>query len=730
MAVKHGQITYTDRAFHQDATEAMKGDIVRGLIEAITNSDDAYGSSTGKILIEIEHRRGPWSVTIRDRARGMRTQEMEEKIAKIGGRTSGFERGESVRGNLGRGAKDLAAFGEVTFRSIRDDRRSQLILSQTGHYELYDEVRVTEEDRLELGISRGSGTVVSINVGENITCPRHENLRDRLSKHYQLRDILADPKRDVLLVNLNTKDSTSLRYAYPSLNIVLEKRLILNDYPEAKIALVINRNQERYDDSSSDPCRVSGLLIKGRRAVYESTLFRFEGKAHAGWFSGVVHCPYIDFLATDYDDRRTKGKEPDKTNPFPIIRRGRDGLERSHPFYKALSTAVETELEVLIADEEARHRAQGAKEAPELRRSLDHLQRDLAQLIDEDLKDLDEEGIPEDANHQGNVPPMKLIPEQTVLYLGHEKTLTLQIRSDVKSEDSAISFDPEGVVELLSRTPFVVHKQRPDLVIQQIRFRPLVPDRETLVAATSGEHSAIALLEVRSERPTPPELSIPETLQFERDSYRLQWGKRRLLRIIAPRELVTKKGRDLRVLSSDAGVIVLGQDSVLVLDKRLGFSVAESTVEARTLGARAVLRAELHGVVATSNVIVIRNETGPEIDIRIVAEEAGHRRALVEHKPNGLLIKIMGCHQAMRRYLGPPPDFAQQNLTASRAVIAEIVAGEAARMIMERKHRMGAGRDLSDAAAMYVEHSKLLHKYLNRCHTALVVEATLKQSGV
>ena len=29
---KSGSIAYTERAFHQDATEAMRGDIVRGLI--------------------------------------------------------------------------------------------------------------------------------------------------------------------------------------------------------------------------------------------------------------------------------------------------------------------------------------------------------------------------------------------------------------------------------------------------------------------------------------------------------------------------------------------------------------------------------------------------------------------------------------------------------------------------------------------------------------------------
>ena len=48
------RVTYGPRAFKQDATNAMKGDIVRGLIELITNADDAYGEAQhGKIRVEV-----------------------------------------------------------------------------------------------------------------------------------------------------------------------------------------------------------------------------------------------------------------------------------------------------------------------------------------------------------------------------------------------------------------------------------------------------------------------------------------------------------------------------------------------------------------------------------------------------------------------------------------------------------------------------------------------------
>lgn len=160
------RIKYTSRAFQQDAANAMKGDIVRGLIELITNCDDAYGDTTqGKIRIEVEHRRNvPWKVIVRDRAKGMRRSLMARAIGDVGARTSGFEEGARVRGNLGRGAKDVASFGPVTFDSICDGFVSSMTLETDGTFDDPTERRASDDDRERLGIKRGNGTVVTVEV--------------------------------------------------------------------------------------------------------------------------------------------------------------------------------------------------------------------------------------------------------------------------------------------------------------------------------------------------------------------------------------------------------------------------------------------------------------------------------------------------------------------------------------------------------------------------------------
>ena len=52
--ISFGQLQYTSRAFNQDAQQAMRGDIIRALIELLTNADDAYTAKGGKIIISIE----------------------------------------------------------------------------------------------------------------------------------------------------------------------------------------------------------------------------------------------------------------------------------------------------------------------------------------------------------------------------------------------------------------------------------------------------------------------------------------------------------------------------------------------------------------------------------------------------------------------------------------------------------------------------------------------------
>lgn len=437
-----------------------------------------------------------------------------------------------------------------------------------------------------------------------------------------------------------------------------------------------------------------------------------------------MECDFIDTLAREFDDKLEHGELHTRDNPIPIITRTRDGLESNHPFTKNLAKSVESVLGPLVKAEEDRARREGAFESSSLRRKLDAVGRDLARLIDEDLREIDAETLPIGPDGRPEVPNIRIIPEQAVAYVGENKTLTLQVRTSLGVKDARVSIEPGGVLELLDSVSIELkpHRRRDDVLVGQIHLRPLIEDEDAILTAEASDHSAVALIEVLP----PPEvidepIEPPEGLEFEREMYRLAWGKRKRLVVRAPAEVVAEEGKAVQISSDDAGIVVLGGSHSLVFDDDLDFYVAQVEIHARELGAKAKLRAELGAHVATCQAVVTQDEAGPNLKIMVVPEEAGLRRALITRNGDQTIIKIMGLHPALRPYLGPPPELPGQDKPISRAIIAEIIASEAARMVVEK--RFMAGPVLGgepDAASIYVMHYRYLSKYLTRCHRTLV----------
>ena len=307
--------------------------------------------------------------------------------------------------------------------------------------------------------------------------------------------------------------------------------------------------------------------------------------------------------------------------------------------------------------------------------------------------------------------------------MGEDKTISVQVRADLNLKSVSVEIDPEGVIEVEdAELPLEPHRRRDDLHVAQIRVRPLLEDQATLLTVHAGAQTAVAYVEVRPERVIEEiEIEPPDALQFERNSYRLAWTKKKQLLVIAPAEVVDAEGKELRVTSSDPGVVVRGHGATLEFDDEYDFYRAAVPIEARKLGAKATLRAQLGGAVAVCNVAVTRDEEGPNVVIKIVDKEAGNFRALVERNGNQQIIEIMGRHPGIKRYLGPAP-FKGQDLPITKSIIAEIVADQAARMVMERKFQLTPSAEPLDAARFYAEHYRYLSHYVTRCHRALVAD--------
>lgn len=725
-----GTIDYSGRAFHQDAMEAMGGDIVRGIIELLTNSDDAYASMSsdhGRIMIEVEHRRGsPWRVVIKDRACGMTGETMKLRLARLGGRTSGFEAGENRRGNLGRGAKDLAAFGEVDFESIREDRYARFILHTNANWDI-EERDSTTADRKNLGIARGNGTVVTVHAQASIRCPQHENLVRRLAQHYQLRDILSDPRRKAELRNLNNDDVAPLHYSYPRAPEAFNEEIHVEGYPGASARLTLWRLSDRYDEGPADTGRPNGILIKGTRAIYENTLFNFEGNVHAGWFSGKLECPYIDRLAREYDDRLARQVAADPSNPIPIISRRRDGLSPGHPFVQALRAAVEVHLGKLVADEAERaRRGASVVESTQTRAALDRLAREVGRLVSEELREIDAESLPGD-DGEGQPPALAIVPQEVFAYMGEDRTLTVVARRQgaAVGDTVLVQVDPSGVVELLTPTVTLQpHTRREDVLVAQIRLRPLLAGESSIVTASLGHRTADALAEVKPPRQEIEEpIVAPDTLSFERPAYRVGLHRVRDINLVAPAEFVARCGPTVNVTSSDPGVVIRSQVVELKFDDAVDFFRSKVTVEGRLLESTATITARSEDQLTTAQVRVTQKEEGPSFRIALVEEEMGLYRAITETETtldgrSTNTIKIAGRHPGISAYIGS--NFEGQNSPAARAMMAEVVADMAARLVVSALYRSRRNTEAFDADRFYREHYKRITRFLPRFQKLLL----------
>jgi hypothetical protein len=486
------------------------------------------------------------------------------------------------------------------------------------------------------------------------------------------------------------------------------------------------RHPNRFDEGPNEPGRPNGILIKGKRAIYDNTLFGFEGDAHAGWFAGKLVCPYIDRLAREYDDRLVKNVPAPEENPVPIISRRRDGLNPDHPFVQALRKAVEVPLGERVAEERERARKEtGGIESDDTREALDRLARELSRLITEELQDIEAEDLPE-GDEEGEPPALAIIPDQVFAYMGEERTLTVSARRQgvATGDEVSVAVDPGGVVELLTpKVPLKAHSRREDVLVGQIRLRPLIQSEVTMVSASIGHRTADALVEVKPPRVIIEEpIEPPDSLSFERPSYRIGWRKQKQLSVVAPAELVAERGVDLRVSSSDPGVVVRTPKTRLEYDDAVDFYRGLVTVEGRILHAKGLLTAELEDLSATAHVNVTRKEEAPSFQIRLLPDEVGSFRATVHpEEKEGLkvsIIKIWGRHPGIRPYLGE--SFEGQNSPVVRAMIAEIVADVSARIVVSELYRVRRTTEDFPAERFYREHYKRVMRFLPKVQRLLV----------
>jgi hypothetical protein len=694
----------------------MGNDLIRGLVELITNADDAYvrAGRKGPIRIEAEHSRsGTYNqVSVRDQASGMSPEDADRGLLIAGARASGHELGHRTRGLQGRGAKDVAVFGKALFQTIKNGMLTTVEIDGDTYNFTIESHAATAADYAPLRLAPGSsGTTATIYVKRTAhRVPLQTTLADRLVRHYQLRDIMRDDKTEVLLSDPYKAGSEQrLVYQPPFFTeLVLDEDVEIPGF-KTICHLTVRRSEKQYEDERGSG-RHGGILIAGRHAIYDCTYFGFEGRPGTLWFTGRLDCPYIDDLQDEYDDhndpdlppeKRRPRTVPEKLNPTQLITRRRDGLVRDHPFALALKAAIEERLKPLIEAEEAQaakkpHGAdQGTKKLlSTLASKLGDLYKELAR---EQELEVNETGQPDE--HAAPV-ALRITPDAVTLAPDEEKTVSIfawpEAHVDpVETAVVTLRIEPPAIATLSTDTITLKQDARqPRRLRGTVKLKALDIADATTLDARMGPYSDQAVIEVVEPEPPTP-IDVPTRLVFERPAYSFSVGRRRRLMLWGPNDLIAAAGPIAQVRSTVSHLMHPQEVTLEKVQAEDGSTWYQAEIELTSDRAGlGKVRAQLGAQVAVTQITVNDPEGDNPFAFDLKPDAPAYDsqgRAEWMQKPGGGRVLLILCgHPSLQRYFGPNQE--NQGNVECRVLIAEVLAEELAVDLLKRKEkRDGSG---------------------------------------
>jgi len=711
---KSGDLQYTARAFKQDAEDAMKGDVVRALIELITNADDAYNSKGGSIQIRLTKAESPYQVkiSVHDKATGLDAGGLEKAFARLGDINKKFVGDMGTRGLFGRGAKDVAALGKARFISIRAGKFSSLEIDPVKakfNMEDIDEIPTKSAYDECLLKENESGLTAELFVSTIHRIPSATDMVNKLQSHVQLRDLLN--RNQVFYFDERAKLEVKLNGLVPNGKKIIDQELTIPEYKHP-VKIEIYRLPVK-ETSTLDEYSTHGLVVSGRGAAYENSFLHLSKRPEAGWFCGRLDAPEIHDLARSIDT----DKNQNKLNPTRIVSRQRDGLVRNHPYFRALGSEVEKVLKPLfdaMADEEGAQRKEGDK----LRKRFDALSQVLANTLQEILDEADAGEIPTSSDDAGNIFSLEIIPPRRIIKIGDTVSLTVRAPESLDVELIKFGLSSEstsfGIVDT-EKTPWNKH---PRLPVLQNTVRVFAKSRGTgVLSASSGDMRAeCELISVAFEPTTETE---PDFLIFDPGQVKVAPTKAKNLILRGPLEFV---GEVVDVQSSNNGLIVPSQ--VRFKSSKSGKS-AEILIRA-VAGVdegEAIVTAKIEDELADCSVEILESSRNknPKIKIEVVGNDNPPRRVDTLPEDGQLVIRIYGRHRSISKVLGKstPDGFENETMPAAQASIVEIVAQQLSIYAVERDSEKNPDR-YPDAPSIFFKQQEFIPRFIIALQSGLL----------
>lgn len=733
---------FEPRYFLETAERAMKGDIVRGLVELITNADDSYGEielnhlkTSGEIIISVERKRkNSTIITITDKAEGMELEEMVSKLSRVGGITSKFleAKGSKTRGLMGRGSKECVVFGNLTFKSIKNNVYSELQLKKPANFVAIDNRPATEFDRVRLNIPRGNGTIVILEIDPQFKIPSHQFLVENLPKYYSLRDISNSSQRKLELFDLGGAKERKDPLVYTSRQgiMVLDELITVPGYPKAEAHITILKSPERIKVETNSPYWEGGVLIQSNYAIHGVTGFSrdIENNPYFERYFGRIKCPYIDELAIEYELQERQKIAHSSNNPSRIIDPLRsEGLTSDHPFTKTLYSEAIRRIKILLKKDEDEitnktREIENKKTTGRLRK----LASEVSKFIKEQTEILDE---PDDDNYLDsyNIPSggMMIVPGGSRIPVGEVRKFYVYIKPNSDQTERQVAVSTESKAVLLNSDVEGLLDRGDGILYTYFSVMGMdYADDIKIKVYWSGIEKYVSVAVVKKEEVHP----YVKDFAFEKDGYKVRKGKHKEILILANWPGFVHGEVECNV-SSDTEEFIdfTGKRTKLkykIFDDGTEMGIGSLKVFGKKIGGPTIIKTSLQQKEIITKVFVLpTKELGHDIEIKVVDEDLGDQRALW----NGNLLKIGGRHNSIRRYLGPAPDFSGQDHIHFRLLLAELIADNVARRILELNSQKNIREfEDMDVSSFYIKHRRYMNSFLEIAHQIQIPESEIE----
>jgi len=662
----------------------------------------------------------------------MSREELHAKLGALGKRTSGFEKGKMRRGLHGRGSRDVAIFGGVHFESIKDNFYNHLYIPLSLKCRFINDrpIKADEALRKELGIPKGNGTVVTIEVQQHFRIPQFKKLFEDFSKYYSLRDIFSCDNREVILKDCNSGKTAILKYRYPIGKIIYDEDIVIPGYPDARAHLILKKHDTSFDQDRL-PTR-EGVIVKSSIAIHDCTYFDCDSNPLAWRFSGILVCDYIDKLVREYDDR----EQADPNNPnhpennsIRLLDPTRDGLIGEHPFVQALFKKCREILAKFIEElkvEESISRKDVAND--DIRMRLNEMSKDISRLFEKKILEIDEESQGDEPKGSIKDLPIGLSiipPGPANILSSSSKTFTWYVKQNEKLDEKIplsieISGDPNYLIARESKVYFKKFYDDQKVGSGTFTIDARKGEIQAIIEAKWSSFSKVIIVKTIDRIPSD---EIPEGLSFEKEKYNIVLNREKTLGLRLKSNFVQGTVIDAIISSNNNEIIIKGGNKCKLRKNEDGVFIGYVRLIGRQLKAKAIISAFVQGYNQTTCNVQVEDksrDSGINLEFEPIEEDFGALRYKWDEKKEYHLC-IGAKHPSVKRYLGelnPDGVYSGINTPQYRAILAEIIAEALAFKLLEKQIKRDQGLLDYPSLDLYFhrnlsEFLQITHKYLN-----------------